>query len=286
VTQRDFKVDLSDLKRTQAVVNPLVRKLALWRREFSIKKAKEMVKQKYGANITCAVLCSGGCLDTLAAMRAGFQPVWGSEIRTEQAAMFEDLTGGKSIGDTFGDSASAAAWVHYWKSGQPCIDYALSGKVQGKDGETGWMFTKQVEVILHHMPWAFCLEISGNAPFVNKGEEVQLVRRQLSEVYVVYGRTVKLWQYGDPSNRKRLFMVGFLRELGQVALEFEWPAVEFLEDESVPTARCIAVPDALVEERYWRRTEVAADQILEHSADAWRSAIFFRRGEIFTPSIF
>ena len=141
------------------------------------------------------------------------------------------------------------------------------------------MFVAQVKVILHHMQWAFCLEISDNAPFVNKGVEVQEVRERLSERYVVYGRTIRVWQYGDPSNRKRLYMVGLLKELGQVAQEFEWPEIQFRAEESVPVARCVAVPDEMVPERYWRPTVVTVDQLIAGSDEKHRLQVVARLGK-------
>jgi len=61
---------------------------------------------------TVAVLAAGGCIDTIAAIKAGFKP-------------------------------------DFLSSGQPCIDYSYSGSEQGSEGDTGWMFTKQVNIINH-----------------------------------------------------------------------------------------------------------------------------------------
>ena len=243
--------------------------LAAWRRKFSISQAK-LQSQQRKSEFTSATLCSGGCLDTLAAIRAGFDVLWGSEVNLEQQAMFEDLTNGSSLGDTFGDGVKTACWVHYIKSGQPCINYSRSGDQTGARGKTGYMFTKQVEVILLHLPWAFCLEISDNAPFVNSGAEIKFIREQLKDQYVVKGKTVRVWHFGDPSNRQRLFMIGILRSLGQVAYEFEWPESQFNLQEAIPIARRIAVPDSLVEDQYWRYNYFAVADQLEHSNDPGR----------------
>ena len=180
--------------------------------------------------------------------------------------MFENLTGGVCLGDTFGVKVKQAQFVQYIKSGQPCPNYSYSGDGTGQKGDTGWMFTKQVEVILHHLPWAFCLEISDNAPNINGGAEVSQVRKSLSAKYVVYGSVLKVWNYGDPSNRRRLFMVGLLADLGQTAHEFVWPTVSFDECGCIPVARCIAVPDSAVDASYWRDNHIKTDQLLKHSS--------------------
>jgi site-specific DNA-cytosine methylase len=247
-------------------VTPLTLQLAKWRRQFSIETAKKQARLVNKQSLLCAVLCSGGCLDTLAAIRAGFKPIWSSEICKEQADMFENLTGGVCLGDTFGVKVKQAQFVQYIKSGQPCPNYSYSGDGTGQKGDTGWMFTKQVEVILHHLPWAFCLEISDNAPNINGGAEVSQVRKSLSAKYVVYGSVLKVWNYGDPSNRRRLFMVGLLADLGQTAHEFVWPTVSFDECGCIPVARCIAVPDSAVDASYWRDNHIKTDQLLKHSS--------------------
>jgi hypothetical protein len=135
------EVDLSDLKGNLAHYTPLGVELAKWRRAMKIEKVKLYLqtkqKQDKKGQLCCAVLCSGGCLDTLAAIRAGFSPKWSSEVCAEQAAMFEDLTGGTCLGDTFGEAVAKATWVHYWKSGQPCQNYSSSGDTTREKGLTG-----------------------------------------------------------------------------------------------------------------------------------------------------
>ena len=141
---------VKDCTASCSVANLLLQKqLEKWRDCFTIKLAKQKQKTTSRKSIhTLAVLCSGGCLDTIAGMRAGFVPIWSTEISAPQARMFEDLTGGICIGDTFCDAVKTAERVSYIKSGQPCTDYASSGSTSGAEGTTGWMFVKQVEVLL------------------------------------------------------------------------------------------------------------------------------------------
>ncbi len=51
--------------------------LSLWREAFSVARArKDSIDNKNKGDLfTMADLCSGGCLDTLAAMRVGFKPI-------------------------------------------------------------------------------------------------------------------------------------------------------------------------------------------------------------------
>ena len=232
-----------------------------WNNSFYIKKAQQICQTKIAEqqSMTVGILCSGGCLDTIAAIRAGFLPIWASEIDSNQARMFEDLTGGASLGDTFGKKIRAASQVKYIKSGQPCVNYARSGDRSGSKGDTGWMFVHQAKVIIQKNPWSFCLEISDYATEVNKGFEVQELRDSLSKGYVLYEKLICVWWYGDSSNRKRWFMVGFNKHLGHAAHEFVWPLRVNFKD-SLPTARSIAVNDNDVQPRYWRNNVIAADK--------------------------
>ena len=98
--------------------------------------------------------------------------------------------------------------------GQPCIDYANSGACDGDEGETGWMFTEQTTIILQLQPKAFRLEISDNAINVHDGREVMEVVNTLKQQYVVKAAVIPVWHYGDCTSRKRLFIVGFHKDLG------------------------------------------------------------------------
>ena len=135
---------------------------------------------------TVAILSSGGLLDTMAAIRSGFSPIWGTEIDSRKQNMWETLTGNQSLGDTFQLTYSELCRPNYLKSGQTCTDYSSSGSQMGAEGETGWMFISQCDLILDIKPDALCLEMVANAIQVNKGFEVNTVVEMLSEHYVLY----------------------------------------------------------------------------------------------------
>jgi site-specific DNA-cytosine methylase len=253
--------------------------LSLWRNTFSVERARrDCVENKNREDMfTVAELCSGGCLDTISALRVGFKHMWSSEIDTAQSRMYRDLTGNKCLGDTFGAAVKSAARVHYLKTGQPCTDWARSGKSLGSKGDTGWMFVKQTEIILSKRPQVFRLEISDNAPNVNAGKDVDAVITALSDKYVIYKRMIEVWRFGDPSNRKRLFIVGVDKRLGQVSHDFHWPKPSF-DGERVPTARTIAVKDSEIPDSYWRHDDVNEQEVWDHGERADRIQVIARQG--------
>ena len=70
------------------------------------------------------------------------------------------------------------------------------------------MFVEQAKVILARDPKAFCLEMTDNAIDIHQGKEIDSVINQLSKNYTVHYNILQVWHYGDPSSRRRLFIVG------------------------------------------------------------------------------
>ena len=129
------------------------------------------------------------------------------------------------------------------------MDYSLSGSRTGSQGDTGWMFKQQTEVLLTVHPDIFVLEMVANAVNINDGYEVQYGIDKMSRQYHVKHETLRVNDYGDASNRERLFIVGVSHSLGEASKEFEFPTPR----EPTKVARDIAVPDEEVPQKYWRR---------------------------------
>ena len=74
----------------------LRQQFADWRNAFTISDAKQrcrLVRPGY----SCGVLSSGGLLCTMAAIRSGFVPRWGTEINETMQKMWRDLTNTASL---------------------------------------------------------------------------------------------------------------------------------------------------------------------------------------------
>ena len=112
------------------------------------------------------------------------------------------------------------------------------------------MFVAQVDIILLIEPKSFIIEMSSSVLVVNEGKEVTEVCERLSEKYHVHIEQVKVWEAGDPSNRRRCFVCGFhVDDVGEAGQHFEFPKAKFkAETGRFPVALDIAVPDWEVEE--------------------------------------
>ena len=85
---------------TEAPTSDAAHEFHTWRNTHSIQDIKNTARTDQ-ARPTVAVLASEGCIDTIAAVKAGFKPIWATEINQTQQAMWHDLTGTVCYGETF-----------------------------------------------------------------------------------------------------------------------------------------------------------------------------------------
>jgi site-specific DNA-cytosine methylase len=199
-----------------------------------------------------AVMASGGLLDTIAAIRAGLTPIWGSDTDTLSQKLWRDLTGSECHGNAFKINYQTLRRPKILKTGFPCPDYTGLGSQLGADGATGSLYLKQVELILKISPDAAIIEQTDNVVNINNGREVKQLISDLQSDYIVHHATIPVWVYGDPTNRKRFIIVALHKRLGASAHNYQFPTPTF-NDKHYPTAADVAVPDA----------EVPAEYILE-----------------------
>ena len=227
-----------------------------WRNRFDMQEYKSKcinVLPSYSVGVWSA----GGCVSAIGSIRAGFTPLWSTEIDQDKREMWEDLTGTECLGDTFKVDWSQQRVPDLLDSGQNCEAYSGSGPRSqglpaGRYHKTGWMFVKQVDHILTLQPTSIKLEMSEGANDTNDGEEIQMVMDGLSSMYYCHlCRRLPTWKYGDGSNRKRMFIIGFHKvKCGEQAKYFTYPSPTCMEG-YYPIAADYAVPDEMVPQDYW-----------------------------------
>ena len=89
---------------------------------------------------------------------------------------------------------------------------------------------------------------------MNGGREVKEIISQLSTLYVLYADILQVWQYGDISNRARLFIVGTLKSKtanpDMCNIVFEFPSPNTAAS-AAGTYREVAVPNSEVASKFW-----------------------------------
>ena len=229
-----------------------------WRNDFTVAKAKARCR-KVRKSYSVGVLSSGGLLCTMAAIRNGFTPKWGTEIDPKLATLWTKVTGTACLGDTFKYEFDKKDDVVYLKSGQPCPDFSSShegGAPPGSAGNTGWQFVAQCDVIKKIRPKVFLIEMVANALKVNDGIEVDGVVDSMSQDYYVHTEVLKVSHFGDCSNRERLFIVGFHKQdVGPMGQQFAFPEGDYYDDGPI-VARDVAVDDDDVPDKFWIQEDI------------------------------
>ena len=87
--------------------------------------------------------------------------------------------------------------------------------------------------------------MTDNAIWIHEGSEVNQLISMLQNEYILHYNLIQLWRHGDPTSRRRMFIVGFHKSLGEHANEFSFPEPLF-DEFHAPCAAHIAVPDAEV----------------------------------------
>ena len=103
-------------------------------------------------------------------------------------------------------------------------------------------YTKQAKLIKTMSLDVAIIEQTDNAININHGEDVKTLLKELQTDYLTHRAIIPMWQYGDPTNRKRLFIVAFHKRLGPQTQSFQFPKPTF-DDHRYPTAANVSVLD-------------------------------------------
>jgi len=116
-------------------------------------------------------------------------------------------------------------------AGFPCQPFSSIGKREGfKNEAQGTLFFDILRILEYHKPSAFFLENVPGILTIDEGKTIQTVMRLLNELgYDVQYQLLDSADFGLPQRRRRVYFVGFLKELD---INFEYP--ESSVDEYTP----------------------------------------------------
>lgn len=126
--------------------------------------------------------------------------------------------------------------------GSPCQNISIMRKTtvdnripEGLQGEESRLFFDYVRILNDKLPKYFVFENVRNLLYSNNGEDFKTVVELLGENYNIHHKLINSCDYGIPQVRRRLFIVGQRKDLGEFNYEFpkqiklELTAQELLE---------------------------------------------------------
>ena len=247
----------------------------MWRDSFTFQQAMDRCHETH-SQFTVVILQSGGLLCTHSAIRAGWCPIWGTEIcpthisapvmcqsieqikdckDNSQQLMWNKLTGTTCYGNTFSNITQYSKLEHplYIKVSPECTYYCIGGAQTGSVSLTGWQLPDISMVILEIKPLIVQIENSSNAPNVNFGNDVATLIERLSTEYILHiNEAMSSYDYGDNVHSHRWICIGVNKCMGEYAETYSFP--EKLEvTEPFYCARDIAEPDDSIDKMLWRK---------------------------------
>jgi len=119
-------------------------------------------------------------------------------------------------------------------AGFPCQPFSVAGKKRGIDDHRGTLFTHIVQILHEKRPKAIFLENVRNLLNINNGDNEKLIdfiKNEMERVgYPISIHVYKASQFGLPTHRARVYMVGFRKDiLPQAPDQSWWPEPKYEE---------------------------------------------------------
>lgn len=226
-----------------------------YREGWTIEQAQAWSTSSLPAH-SVGLVGGAGHIGSMGVTRAGGRILWGSEIDPLRQQMHDSFTGGTCLGDIQELDWSKLPQEQVLLITAPCVNHARSGNRLGRHGEVGYLYVWLVKFIMYRQPLVWVSELSDFADQVNNGEDVAMIIEQTRHDYVVYKMMLRMCEYGDPSHRKRLVLVGFHRSFAG-ADAWRQPTGRYSQHHA-HTGRDIAEPDDAIadEDKRWATMHV------------------------------
>jgi len=104
-------------------------------------------------------------------------------------------------------------------AGFPCQAFSQAGKQRGFEDTRGTLFFNVANILKTKKPSIFILENVKNLLLHDSGKTFSIIKNTLQELgYFIHYKVLNTAHYGLPQPRKRIYIVGFLKENN-----FKWP---------------------------------------------------------------
>ena len=183
-------------------------------------------------NFRTVSLFSGiGGLD-LGFIRQGFDIIWANDFDKYAVDSYKANIDKNIVCGDLNDYINDIPKHDVLLAGFPCQPFSLMGKQRGFDDERGTLFFIIEEILVKHKPKIIVLENVKNLLTHNNGKTLDKMLKILTDKleYDVHYKVLNTSDYGIPQTRRRVFIVGFLKEeFKERSKYFCFPKVEQLE---------------------------------------------------------
>lgn len=111
--------------------------------------------------------------------------------------------------------------------GSPCQNISTMRKiwtenkqVEGLQGSESKLFFDYIKILNNKLPKWFIFENVRNLLNSNKGEDFKIVKEEFSKNYNIKYKVLNTSDYGVPQTRRRLYIIGQRKDLGEFNFEF------------------------------------------------------------------
>ena len=177
--------------------------------------------------------------------------------------MWRHVTGTQCYGNTFSNVTQYKKLVRpmYVTVSPECTYYSVGGSQTGGVSLTGWQLPDIAIVLLEIEPLVFRIENSSNAPYVNDGEEIAVLKQRLACRYTLHIMPdAKSYEFGDVVHRERWICIGFHQVMQKHSNSYKFP-VKLNRTQPPYCSRDIADPEDLVPKNYWRPDNTGGHRI-------------------------
>lgn len=163
----------------------------------------------------------------LALHNLGHQCVFASELNPELRDLYEKNHKTVIEGDINKVDVELIPSHDILCAGFPCQPFSKAGSQLGlEDPKNGNLFYKIIEILNRHTPEFIFLENVSNLKTHDRGNTWKVIDAELSKLYEVKEALLSPHQFGIPQHRSRMYIVGRLKEKGDLSY-FNFPEKEF-----------------------------------------------------------
>lgn len=175
-----------------------------------------------------------GGLD-LGFINAGFNVIWANDFDKNAVKSYKANIDNNIVSGDIHEHLDVIPAHDVLLAGFPCQPFSMMGNQAGFDDERGTLFFTIETILKKHRPKVIVLENVKNILSHDKGRTFDRMKKILEDElgYVVHAKVLNTADFGLPQIRRRVFIVGFLKNsFGERINNFNYPETMLLDSET------------------------------------------------------